>query len=58
MGRTRESSQTHMDQTPAFSIRYIKANYFQYNIKFFHLSGDDVTQDAQNIFSHVEKDLR
>lgn len=42
----------------AFSIRYIKANYFQHNIEFLHLLGDDVTQDAQKLFSHVEKDLR
>lgn len=53
-----ESSQPHMDQMPQFSIRYIKANYYQHNIELFHLSGDDVTQDAPNIFSHVEKDLR
>lgn len=43
------------DQACSFSIRYIKANYFQHNIKFFpsplspHTAeADDVTQEGNN----------
>lgn len=42
----------------ALSIRFIKANYFQHNIEFHRLLGDDVTQDAQNYFLMSGNDLR
>ena len=55
MGRAVAESQKHMDQM-TFSIRIIKANYFQHNIKFSQTMTWRKTHEK--LFSRFVKDLR